>query len=353
MDARFWKGKRVLVTGHTGFKGGWLSLWLQKLGAEVFGYSMDPNTVPAMFDVAKVHYSMSSSHIGDIRDAAGLSCFLKEYQPEIVFHLAAQPIVLRSYAYPVETFSTNVMGIVHLMESIRACGSVKAVVNVTTDKCYEDRPNAGPYQETSPLGGYDPYSSSKACSEIVTMAYRRSFLAKAGTKVATARAGNVIGGGDWADNRLIPDMIRAFSAGKPVVIRNPNAIRPWQHVMEPLRGYLTLAERLCRDICVYEGAWNFGPNQDDSKPVGWVVDKLAKTWGDDATWEIEGSDHHESKTLTLDCSKAEYELGWKPYWNLETSLTRTVQWYKAHLRGEDMREVTLRQILDYSRQMGA
>lgn len=352
MTPTFWTGKRVLITGHTGFKGGWLSLWLQQLGAEIVGYALEPPTQPSLFEVAQVGQGMESV-LGDVRDPAHLQAIFSRHRPEIVFHLAAQALVRDSYQFPVETYATNVMGTVHLLEAVRQTGGVRVVVNITSDKCYENREWVWGYRETEPLGGYDPYSNSKGCAELVTSAYRNSFFNPAdfqrhGVALASVRAGNVIGGGDWARDRLIPDIMRAFLAGQPVIIRNPHAIRPWQHVLEPLIGYLELAEQLWQHGPDYAEGWNFGPNDDDAKPVSWIVEYLAALWGGQSRWVLDGGNHpHEAHYLKLDCSKAKMRLGWRPRWNLEQALTRTVDWYSAYAGHKDMRAVTLGQISGY------
>lgn len=346
----FWRGRRVLVTGHTGFKGAWLALWLESLGAEVHGYALAPNTDPSLFDIARVSDGLASHTVADIRDRTALAGVCARVRPEVVFHLAAQAIVRESYAAPVETYDVNVMGVVSLLEAVRTTPGVKAVVNVTTDKCYENREWPWGYREDEPLGGHDPYSSSKACSEIVTAAYRRSFLAAAGVAVATARAGNVIGGGDWSADRLVPDVLRAMDAGNRVVIRSPRAIRPWQHVLEPLSGYLTLAEQLGSGDAAARSdeAWNFGPSDDDAQKVAWILDHLAAacpglTWTEDRAPQP-----HEAHYLKLDSSKARARLGWRPRWRLSQALERTLTWHQAWRRGDDMREVSLAQIADYA-----
>jgi CDP-glucose 4,6-dehydratase len=353
VNAAFWKGKRVLLTGHTGFKGSWLSLWLQSMGAQVVGYALAPPTNPSLFEVAGVAKGMTSI-IGDIRDLEHLRAVFAEHQPEIVIHMAAQPLVRYSYIEPVETYSTNVMGTVNLLEAVRSTASVKAVVNVTTDKCYENREWAWGYRENEPMGGYDPYSSSKGCAELVTAAYRNSYFNpstinnKPSPAVATARAGNVIGGGDWAEDRLIPDIMRAITDGRPVNIRNPHAIRPWQHVLEPLSGYLLLAQKLYEEGATYAEGWNFGPNDEDAKPVQWIVETLTQTWGEGASWVLDGGEHpHEAHYLKLDCSKAKGRLDWHPRWNLQETLESIARWNKQWLAGENMKNVSLQQIADY------
>ena len=343
----FWRDKRVLLTGHTGFKGAWLSLWLHSMGAKVKGFALAPPTTPNLFEEANVG-DLIQSNLGDIRDFAAISKVIKDFKPEVVFHMAAQPLVRYSYDEPLETYATNVMGTAHLLESIRSIDTVRAIVNVTTDKCYENREWVWGYREDEAMGGYDPYSSSKACSELVTAAYRQSFLDKAGIAVATARAGNVIGGGDWANDRLVPDILRAFQNKQPVSIRNPNSIRPWQHVLEPLSGYLLLAEKLCTEPEAFSQAWNFGPQDDDAKPVGWIVEAMANKWGKDASWSVDKDDHpHEAHYLKLDISKARQSLGWSPRWTLDQALDHTAEWHMAWLKGSDMRSQCFKQIEDY------
>ncbi|MDB5799549.1 MAG: CDP-glucose 4,6-dehydratase [Rhodocyclales bacterium] len=349
MNTAFWHGRRVFLTGHTGFKGSWLSLWLQQMGAELTGYALDAPTQPSLFALANVAQGMRSV-IGDVRDAATLEAAMRDAKPEIVIHMAAQPLVRYSYANPVETYATNVMGVVNLFEAVRKIDSVRAVLNVTTDKCYENREWLWGYRENEALGGHDPYSSSKACAELVTAAYRSSFFGPSGqaVAVATARAGNVIGGGDWAVDRLIPDMMRAVAAARPVRIRSPHAIRPWQHVLEPLSGYLSLCEKLVLQDTAFSSSWNFGPADEDARSVEWIVERLIQSWGQDASWELEGSPQpHEANVLKLDCAKAHSLLGWKPKWGLGTAIDRIVQWHKAEQAGEDMRHLTVEQINDY------
>jgi CDP-glucose 4,6-dehydratase len=347
MTPSFWRGKRVFLTGHTGFKGGWLSLWLQALGAEVHGFALAPDTEPNLFTVANVANGMASSTFGDIRDAAVLAQALRACDPEVVIHMAAQPLVRASYDDPVGTYATNVMGTVHLLEAVRGAAGVRAVVNITTDKCYENREWLWGYREDEPMGGHDPYSSSKGCAELVTSAYRRSFL-NSGTALASARAGNVIGGGDWAADRLVPDLLKAFEHNEPVVIRNPHATRPWQHVLEPLSGYLQLAERLWNDGQAVAEGWNFGPADDDAQPVGWIVERMAALWGDGRSWRLDASPQpHEAQMLKLDCSKARQRLGWTPRWRLADTLARIVHWHQAWLAGADMRAHCLQEIAEY------
>ena len=347
-----WQGRKVFLTGHTGFKGGWLALWLAKLGAEVRGYALDPCTEPNLFTVAGVG-SVVEDIRGDIRDAAALEAAMQTFAPEVVFHMAAQPLVRFSYEDPIGTYETNVIGTARVLDSIRRTPSVRAVVSITTDKCYENKEWVWGYRETDPLGGYDPYSSSKACAEIVSAAYRQSYfpvakLAEHGVAVATARAGNVIGGGDWSLDRLIPDLVRGFLAGEPVRIRRPQAIRPWQHVMEPLHGYMRLAEQLLTHDPRYATAYNFGPSDDDAQPVGWIVEKMTGFWGGGASWVLDPDPGvHEAGYLKLDASRARADLGWTPHLRLETALEWLVQWYRAWQSGADMHAFTLGQIDAY------
>ncbi|MBK5273835.1 MAG: CDP-glucose 4,6-dehydratase [Desulfuromonadales bacterium] len=353
MNSIFWKNKKVFLTGHTGFKGSWLCQWLHSLGAEVTGYALDPPTVPSLYERARVD-ELVTSIIADVRDLERLISEMAKASPDIVIHMAAQPLVRDSYKIPVETYAINVMGTVHLLEAVRCCPSVQAVVNVTTDKVYENREWAWGYRENEPFGGYDPYSNSKGCSELVTAAYRSSYFNSAeyerhGVAVASARAGNVIGGGDWAADRLIPDVIRSLLAGEPVRIRNPHAIRPWQHVLEPLSGYLTLAQKLYEDGAKYAEGWNFGPSDDDSRTVEWIVQRFCNGWGDKARYEIDNGEHpHEAHFLKLDCSKAKSELGWQPRWKLEKALDSIIEWTQRYRSGDDLQKVCLKQITDYT-----
>jgi CDP-glucose 4,6-dehydratase len=353
----FWEGRRVFLTGHTGFKGSWLSLWLQGLGADLHGYSLSPPTQPSLFERGGVAAAMSST-IGDIADAGLLNQTISRCRPEIVFHLAAQPLVRQSYEDPVGTFTTNVIGTANVLEAVRHCASVRAVVVVTSDKCYENREWLWPYREDDRLGGHDPYSNSKGCAEMVVACYRNSFFAahpdgRQGIAIASARAGNVIGGGDWAQDRLVPDAVRAFATGHTLQIRNPRAVRPWQHVLEPLRGYLILAERLFEEGPRFSGGWNFGPEYSDARPVNWVVERLARTWGPSAQWRIDTHQHpHEAQMLKLDWSKAAQQLDWKPAFSLERALDETMAWYKLAQRQHNMRDFTLEQIDNYSQTAG-
>ena len=340
----FWAGKRVFLTGHTGFKGGWLALWLTELGADVHGYALQPPTRPSLFDVVGLERRIASSTIADVRDGSALAAAMRAARPDVVFHLAAQPLVRQSYRDPVETYATNVMGSVHLLEAVRGMECVRAVVNVTTDKCYENHERSEPYREDDAMGGHDPYSSSKGCAELVTAAYRRSFLAARGVRVATARAGNVIGGGDWAEDRLIPDFLRAIDAGRELEIRSPNATRPWQHVLEPVSGYMLLAQRLCEGGEAFDGAWNFGPSLDDAKPVQWIVRRLCEGVPG-ASWRVGDSPQpHEAHMLSLDSTRAHRLLGWRPRWSLTDALQRTLEWHLAWKTGRDLHAVCVAQI---------
>ncbi len=344
INPNFWIGKRVFLTGHTGFKGSWISLWLQSMGADLFGLALTPPTTPSLFNEAKVGIGMQSS-IGDIRDYSVVHSAMKACKPEIVIHMAAQPLVRYSYQAPVETYATNVMGTVHVLEAARLVGTVKAVVNVTTDKCYENKEWAWGYREDEPMGGYDPYSNSKGCSELVTSAYRRSFFNRSGIALASARAGNVIGGGDWAMDRLIPDILRALQDRTQVLIRNPQATRPWQHVLEPLSGYLLLAERLYTEGHAVAEGWNFGPREEDAKPVQWIVERMCESWGEGASWTRQPGEHpHEASYLKLDISKARQRLGWTPRLTLDTALERITEWHRDWHIGKDMHNCTLAQI---------
>lgn len=347
MDRNFWRGKRVFLSGHTGFKGPWLALWLADMGAEVHGYSLAPPTQPNLFDICRLAERLRSNTIADIRDGSGLISAMRAARPEIVFHLAAQSLVRRSYEDPVETFSSNIMGTVNFLDAVRQTQGVQAVVIVTTDKCYENQEWVWPYRENEALGGYDPYSSSKACSELVTASYRRSYFDAAGTQVATARAGNVIGGGDWAKDRLIPDFLRALDRGVALTIRSPAATRPWQHVLEPLSGYLTLAERLVTEGRSFAEAWNFGPDDSDARPVQWIVEHLCRM-APGSSWQCDAAPQpHEANYLKLDSSKAKARLGWHPRWKLDDALTQTMTWHRAWRKGEDMTSVSLAQIHEY------
>jgi len=344
-----YQNKKVLITGHTGFKGSWLALLLHQLGADVYGYALDPPTTPSLFIEAGIEQLMTS-FIGDIRDYDHLRKVIQQVHPEVVIHMAAQPLVRESYKNPIETYSTNVMGTVNLFEAIRQTTGIKAVVNVTTDKCYENREWHWGYRENEPMGGYDPYSNSKGCSELVTASFRNSFFNpkdydKHGVALASARAGNVIGGGDWAEDRLIPDFLRAITKGEQLLIRSPYAIRPWQYVLEPLNGYLTLAAKLLEEGPHFAGAWNFGPDDNDAQNVEWITKKICDMWGDGASYQLDTHPQpHEAHYLKLDCSKAKAELNWHPKWNIQTALQSIVNWNKARLNGQDVRETCIAQI---------
>lgn len=350
MIDEFWRGKRVLITGHTGFKGGWLAIWLQEMGAEVVGFSLAPETAPNLFEVADVSAGMTSA-FGDIRDLNGMIEFVDRHRPEIIFHLAAQALVRASYADPVDTYATNIMGTVHVLEAARQAGGVRAVVVVTSDKCYENREWLWGYREYEPMGGHDPYSSSKGAAELVVSAYRRSFFQSGSDDageypaVASARAGNVIGGGDWSEDRLVPDAMRAFMESVPLVIRSPDSTRPWQHVLDPLNGYLVLAQRLWESGDDFAEGWNFGPSGDGLVPVREVVERLTQLWGEGATWKPdEGSHPHEAVSLQLDSAKARHRLPWEARIPLSEGLAWTVDWYRAYGEGQDMRALTASQI---------
>ncbi len=353
IDPTFWKGKKVFLTGHTGFKGSWLSLWLSSMGARVMGYALAPNTTPNLHDVINVPALIEKEYIADIRDLGDLKEAVSETNPDIVIHMAAQPLVRHSYKMPVETYATNVMGTVHLLECLRSLNSVRATVIVTTDKCYENDDRLEGYTEEQPMGGHDPYSNSKGCAELVVAAYRESYSPASKFldhrhAIATARAGNVIGGGDWSEDRLIPDAIKAFETCQILNVRNPLATRPWQHVLEPLSGYLVLAQALYQNGPHYMGAWNFGPNDEDTKQVMDVVDILISKWGSTASWKQDISTHpHEAHSLKLNISKAREQLGWLPKWSLDTAISNTIDWQKAYQIKQDMRIVSLSQIQSY------
>ncbi len=358
IDTDFWKNKKIFITGHTGFKGSWLCLWLHQLGADVSGYALDPSTEPSLYNLCRIDKLVRST-IADVRDGASLTDAMRAAKPDIVIHMAAQPLVRDSYKIPVETYAINVMGTVNLFEAVRKTSGVKAVINITTDKCYENKEWVWGYRENEPMGGYDPYSNSKACSELVTAAYRSSYFnekdhATHGVAIASARAGNVIGGGDWATDRLVPDCIRAILKKNQVVIRNPQAIRPWQHVLEPLSGYLMLAQKLVIEGPRYSGGWNFGPDDSDAKPVAWLVERLCAKWGNGASYSLDKGPHpHEAHYLKLDCSKARTELGWRPQWDLEKAIDSIVEWTQAYSSKQDMAAVCRRQIEAYSHEGAA
>lgn len=343
----FWKNKKVFLTGHTGFKGSWMAMWLSQLGAEVKGYSLEPPTEPSLFIEANVE-GLVKSEINDIRDYDKLSLSIKNFSPDIVIHMAAQPLVRASYNLPLETYEINVMGTANILEASIKSSSVKAVVNITTDKCYENREIDIAYKETDPMGGFDPYSSSKGCAELVTSAYKESFFKNNNIGIASVRAGNVIGGGDWAEDRLIPDILRAFESNKPVIIRNPQATRPWQHVLEPLSGYLLLAENLYNFPSEFSEGWNFGPNYNDVKPVGSILNHITRLWPG-SSWQLDTTENpHEANLLKLDISKAKLKLNWKPTWNLETSLEKIVQWHRDWLsQSNNTQDICMNEIQQY------
>ena len=351
MNLEFWKQKKVLITGHTGFKGSWLSLVLQHLGAEVVGYSLPPPTTTNLYELANIGDGIQAVH-GDVRDLDQFKQVLIDYSPAAVIHMAAQSLVYQSYQDPIETYETNVIGTAKVLEAIRQVGGVKAVVVVTSDKCYSNREWVWGYREEDAMGGYDPYSSSKGCAELVTAAFRQSFFNSGNhnpsVQVASARAGNVIGGGDWAENRLVPDLMQALLAGRPALIRNPKATRPWQHVLDPLSGYMSLVEKLSIDGSDYAEGWNFGPRDEDAKPVSWIAQRLTELWQGESGWQVDDNEHpHEAHYLKLDCSKAAAKLGWRPRWNIDQALDATVQWYKTYQSGQDLRDLMIRQIQSY------
>ena len=348
VSSSFWKNKRVFITGHTGFKGSWMSLWLQDMDAIVKGYSLEPNTTPNLFTKASVVEKMESE-IGDIRDFNQISKSMSDFNPDVLIHMAAQPLVRLSYQKPLDTYTTNVIGTVNVLEAARKCKNLKAIVSVTTDKCYENREWDWGYREDEAMGGHDPYSSSKGCAELVTSAYRRSFFnGKDTASLASARAGNVIGGGDWSDDRLIPDILKAFEKSEPVIIRNPLSTRPWQHVLEPIAGYLVLAENLYLYGDDFAEGWNFGPKDEGCKPVDWILDKMVHNWGIGASWELDKNNNpHEAGFLKLDCSKAGNRLKWQPKWNLQETLEMIVNWHQNYLIGNDVKKECLKEINKY------
>ncbi len=350
MNSSFWSGKKVFITGHSGFKGSWLTFRLQEAGAQVTGYSLPPNTETNLFTALSLSKEIHNSHFNDVRDLKSLSESLEKSQAEIIFHLAAQPLVRVSYENPVDTFATNLMGTVNILEAARHSRSVKAILNVTTDKVYANEELGHAFKETEALGGKDPYSSSKACSELITSAYRNSFLKEMKVAVATARAGNVIGGGDWSKDRLVPDLLRAFQNHEQFVLRNPTAVRPWQHVLESIAGYIALAEKLYQKPNECSGAYNFGPRQEDCLPVERLVQKMICFWDKNLSYRIEKSLIKEANLLKLDSQKAHSELAWTSHWSLDQTLERTLDWYKSFYRGEDMIKVTRGQIQEFERQ---
>ncbi len=345
MNESFWKNKKILITGHTGFKGSWLTIWLKKLGADITGFSKSIPTNPSLFEIANVQKNIKSI-VGDIQNYELLKETISKYEPEIIFHMAAQSLVIKSYSDPIETYATNVMGTVNLLYAVKETKKPKVVVNVTSDKCYENNESLEGYKEDDPMGGYDPYSSSKGCAELITKSFRNSFFnsdPENDVALASVRAGNVIGGGDWAQNRLIPDIIRAIKNKKSVKIRNPNALRPWQHVLDPLHGYIRLAEKLGSDKTFSEG-WNFGPDEKEVKPVSWIIEKFNEIWKDKINWEIENGEFHEADNLILNCQKAKTKLQWNSKINIDTALKLTIEWYEKYFDNENMRKITEEQI---------
>lgn len=356
MDKVFWRNKKVLITGHTGFKGSWLALWLQELQADVIGFATEAPTHPNLFSVADVSKNMLDIR-GNICDFNALKKILSQHQPEIIIHMAAQSLVRFSYKNPVETYATNVMGTVNLLEAARQVGATKVILNVTSDKCYENKEWPWGYREHDPLGGHDPYSNSKACAELVTSAFRHSYYYPTASSpecgIASVRAGNVIGGGDWAQDRLIPDLMRGIMNEEEFAVRYPNALRPWQHVLEPLHGYLQLAKCISTHPNQYAEAWNFGPDEQDVKPVGWIVERIQQLWDKNVLHKADQSPKpHEAAFLKLDSAKAKSKLGWKPRWNLEKALSATVSWYRAYQAGQDMHKTTVSQINEYIQSIG-
>lgn len=353
MNSSFWQGKKVFLTGHTGFKGSWLSIVLNSLGAKAFGYALKPATSPSLFELAEVAKSMQASSFADIRDLNSLVAALKASEAEVVFHLAAQPLVRYSYEHPIETYETNVMGTLNLLEAVRQVSTVKVVVIVTTDKCYDNKEWCWGYRENEPMGGKDPYSSSKGCAELLTASYRDSFFPldqyeKHGVAIATARAGNVIGGGDWSQDRLLPDIVDSIQKQKPLTLRYPQATRPWQHVLESLSGYLLLAEKLFGSPLGFSGAWNFGPESSDACSVASIVEKLYANFQLPSAWQqAEGEQPHEAHYLHLDISKAKQQLAWRPRWNIDTAIEKIAEWYQGYQSGQDVLEMTVSQINDY------
>jgi len=350
IDVDFWKGKRVFITGHTGFKGSWLSIWLSDLGAIVKGYALNPTTLPSLFNEAGVE-RLVDSQIGDIRNQKEVCSSMQEFVPDILIHMAAQPLVRYSYKFPIETYETNALGTAKVLEAARSCKNLKAIINVTTDKCYENDGRIEGYKEQDPMGGFDPYSSSKGCAELISSSYQRSFLNDLGIGIATVRAGNVVGGGDWADDRLIPDILRSFEMGMPVVVRNPQATRPWQHVLEPLSGYLILTQKLYANPNEFSEGWNFGPDGCDIKPVSWILESMISKWPG-SSWELDSNPSpHEANFLKLDISKAVDKLGWKPTWDLEITLDKIIDWHQSWLNKKNMHKVCSAEIASYMRDM--
>ncbi len=348
VDEKFWDGRRVFLTGHTGFKGSWLSLWLSSLGAIVKGYSLYPLTSPSLFEEAKIN-TLMDSEINDIRNLSKIKKSLLDFNPDILIHMAAQPLVRYSYEAPIETIEVNVLGTANILEAARNCNNLRSVINVTTDKCYENKGDKIGFNENDPMGGYDPYSSSKGCAELITAAYRQSFYQDKKIGLASVRAGNVIGGGDWAKDRLIPDILKSLKDNKPVIVRNPKSIRPWQHVLEPLSGYLVLAQNLYKNPNLYAEGWNFGPYDSDAKPVTWIVDNMIEKWGS-GHWQIDnGSNPHEANYLKLDITKANQKLNWSPVWDLDKTLNSIIDWQKHYIGGANMQDFSVSQIELYKR----
>lgn len=346
IDRTFWEGKRIFLTGHTGFKGSWLSMWLTLLGSNVRGYALDPPSSPSLFNEAKID-SIIDSCIGDIRDQDELCKAMRKFNPDILIHMAAQSLVRYSYDSPIETYEVNVIGTAKVFEVARSCSNLRAIINVTSDKCYENDGRSEGYEESDPMGGFDPYSSSKGCAELLTASYRRSFMKDQGIGLTSVRAGNVIGGGDWAEDRLIPDILRFFEKNEPVLIRNPNAIRPWQHVLEPLSGYLVLAQKLYKNQKDYSGGWNFGPHDSDAKPVDWIVNSMISKWPD-SSWRLDSNfNAHEANFLKLNISKAQKKLGWNPSWSLDKTLDQIVSWHRAWLSGENAKVISYNEITEF------
>ena len=347
VNPNFWKSKKVFITGHTGFKGGWLSLWLHSMGAELHGYALNPILEPSFYVSTKLALLFKTNTIADIRDKKALKKIIDEVKPDIVFHMAAQPLVRYSYEHPIETYEVNIMGTLNLLEILRYSTSIKSFINVTSDKCYENLESRHAYKEDSSLGGFDPYSSSKACSEIVTSAYRKSFFHDKKIGIATARAGNVIGGGDWSQDRLLPDFFKALIEKRSLIVRSPDAVRPWQHVLEPLSGYLRLAEKLYMEPIKYSGAWNFGPQSESAQTVSWILNKMTEKIPN-AKWEVDKKfQPHEATLLMLESNKAETLLSWIPRWNLDEAIDKTILWQHSFNEGKDSRNISLSQISDY------
>ena len=351
INTEFWRERSVFLTGHTGFKGGWIAHWLVHLGARVHGFSLAPSTTPNFYTETKLSALLETSKIGDIRNFSAVKSAMELAKPSIVIHMAAQPIVRESYITPVETFSTNVMGTLNILEVVRQLGSVEAVINITSDKCYENLEHNRSFNESDCLGGHDPYSSSKACAEILTASYRKSFFTSDGIRLASARAGNCIGGGDWTADRLLPDFFRALEDKSTLLVRSPDAVRPWQHVLEPISGYLTLAENLVNKGCKFDGAWNFGPDERDTKSVAWIVEYLSKKISG-ASWEFQNVDYlHEANILRINCSKAKSQLNWRPRWDIKSSVDKTIEWYKGWKNNLDLQAITVSQIKEYSKKL--